>query len=137
MGHIHLGYENIKVPFNGNIFTYDVDEQRSEIVKVLDLFVSVPSVLMEPDNKRKELYGKAGAFRPKPYGLEYRTPSNWYLANNKLKRWMFDSVKKAIEFFNENGQLENNLANYICQTINNNDKDAAKVLINKFNLKTV
>lgn len=68
MGHIHLGYNDIEVPFNGRIHKYKVDEQRARIVQAMDLFIGIPSVIMEPDNKRKELYGQAGAFRPKPYG---------------------------------------------------------------------
>ncbi len=55
-GHIHIGYD-------------DFNQTTSDfIVKALDLFISVPLVIAEPENKRKEMYGKAGAYRPQPWG---------------------------------------------------------------------
>lgn len=71
-GHIHVGFDNIEVEFDGNVFMYEPSEdgQRTELIKALDLHIGVPSVILEPDNKRKELYGKAGAYRPKQYGKE-------------------------------------------------------------------
>ena len=38
-------------------------------VKRMDLMLAVPSVLMDNGQLRKQLYGKAGAYRPKPYGV--------------------------------------------------------------------
>lgn len=138
MGHLHCGFSDVEVEFDDmKLFNYRVDEQRAELVKVLDLFVGIPSVILEPDNKRKELYGKAGAFRPKSYGLEYRTVSNFYLVNTSLRKWAFESVVNAFRFFNEKGKLANNLAKYIEETINNNDKVAAGELIKEFNLQLV
>lgn len=55
-GHLHCGYDD----FN--------DETNMLLIKALDLFISVPLVLMEPDNERKKMYGKAGSFRPQPWG---------------------------------------------------------------------
>lgn len=55
-GHIHIGYDD----FN--------DITNNAIVKALDVFISIPLIFMEPDNKRKEMYGKAGAYRPQPWG---------------------------------------------------------------------
>lgn len=39
-----------------------------EIVKYLDLFLGLPSVIMDDDTRRRKLYGAAGSFRLKPYG---------------------------------------------------------------------
>jgi hypothetical protein len=39
---------------------------------------------------RRELYGKAGAFRPKPYGVEYRVLSNRWLNSEALIRWVYN-----------------------------------------------
>lgn len=134
-GHIHVGYEGIETVFDGRRpHKYKVDKQRAEIIRILDLYIGVPMVIIEPDNQRKELYGKAGAFRPKTYGLEYRTPSNIYLINNKLKKWVFDSVTNAFTYINENGFLEDGLSKFVQQTIDNNDKDQAKDLMKEFNL---
>lgn len=104
---------------------------------MMDLFLSVPLVIMEPDSKRKELYGKAGAFRPKPYGLEYRTPSNWYLSDKKLMKWAYNSTQTAFKFFTKNGQLQRDLAVHVQEVINNNNKSAAHDLVKDFRLQLV
>ena len=135
--HIHLGYKGIEVKFKNDIFSYQVDKQRSNLVKALDLFISVPLVIMEPDSDRKLLYGKAGAFRPKPYGLEYRTPSNWYLSNKKLIKWAFNNTKRAFNLFVREGDFSDNLAQYIQEVINTNNKAAAKDLIKDFKLQLI
>lgn len=132
-GHIHIGYDDVEVPYDDELFGYTVDQQRSTIVRALDLFISVPMLLVEPDNKRKELYGKAGAFRPKSYGLEYRTPSNFYLTSKELCQGVFNSVTKAIDFINNN-EIKDDLAKLVENTINNNDKPTAEKLVKDFNL---
>ena len=55
-GHIHLGWDN---PTLSDAVT---------LVKLLDLYLGVPSVLLDEDRDRRKLYGKAGCFRPKAYG---------------------------------------------------------------------
>lgn len=135
--HIHLGYEGIEAKFKKDIYNYEVDPQRASIVQVLDLFISVPLVVMEPDSERKRLYGKAGAFRPKPYGLEYRTPSNWYLSSQELTKWVFNNTKKGFKFFANNGSLDRELAQHVEGVINTNDKLAANDLIKDFKLQLV
>lgn len=133
--HVHLGYKGIETKVKNFLFDYAVDKQRANIVRALDLFISVPLVVMEPDSERKRLYGKAGAFRPKPYGLEYRTPSNWYLSDKKLTEWVFNSTRAAFDYFVANGELPNNLAKHVQETINTNNKSFANDLIKDFKLQ--
>lgn len=122
-GHIHIGWEN---PTN---------EIREFMIKAMDLFVGVPSVLQEPNNKRKELYGKAGAFRLKNYGVEYRTVSNYYLENEGLTKWAYNATQNAIEFVNNNEiDTLDNYSEKIISAINDNDTVSAQNLINEFNL---
>lgn len=125
-GHIHIGYS-------------DPNQYVNEfIIKAMDLFVGVPSVIMEPENKRKELYGKAGAFRMKGYGVEYRTVSNFYLESEKLVRWAYRNTISAINFLNEKGIDEiDSLGTDIVNAINNNNKDLAWNLIRHFDLQVV
>ena len=122
-GHIHIGYENPEI------------EVTEELIKSMDLHVGIPSVLQEPDNERKNLYGKAGAFRFKDYGAEYRTVSNYYLASDALMSWVFDSTLDAINRVNNGFDFSDALGDDIQDAINNNNKKLAKKLVDKFQLQ--
>lgn len=92
-GHIHIGWTEEPVdPDNPTHL-----EACYTLVKALDVFVGVPSVLWEGQNKRKQLYGKAGAFRPKPYGLEYRVPSNRWLYHPILRKLVYNNAMDAVK----------------------------------------
>lgn len=122
-GHIHFGYDNSE------------QETNMEIIKAADLFIGVPSVIQEPENKRKELYGKAGAFRHKSYGVEYRTISNYYLKDKKSTLWVYDAAKAAIKFLNDGNYIEDTFGKIVQDTINTGNKENALALIKDFNLK--
>lgn len=72
-GHIHIG-----LPED----TQNTD--KVNIIKVCDLLIGVPLAFMDPESKRRSLYGKAGACRFKTYGVEYRTPSNVWLRSPEI-----------------------------------------------------
>lgn len=124
-GHIHVGYHNPELEIN------------EAIIKAMDLHIGVPSVIQEPDNERKLLYGKAGCFRFKDYGVEYRTVSNYYLASDALTNWAFDSTMNAITSINNGFTIDSKLGHRIQKAINNNDKNEAKKLIKEFKLELV
>ena len=66
-GHIHIGWGSNFDPFSPGHF-----ETCRLVVQQLDFFLGLPALLFDRDGeRRRELYGKAGAFRPKPYGVEY------------------------------------------------------------------
>lgn len=67
-GHIHVGIEADKL-------------RKVELIRALDVILGVVLNWMEPANERAQLYGKPGAMRMKPYGVEWRTPSNFWLTN--------------------------------------------------------
>jgi hypothetical protein len=71
-GHIHLGMEKA------------TNKDKISAIRTLDLILGVPLAFMDPESKRRELYGRAGACRFKPYGVEYRTPSNVWLRDVDL-----------------------------------------------------
>lgn len=126
-GHIHVGYDNAEK------LGIEVCEQ---VVKAMDVFIGVPSILQEPDNQRKLLYGKAGAFRKKEYGVEYRTVSNYYLAEEKLTRWAFNNTMTAVDYVNNGGiEMIDAYADQIQFAINHNDKVTAQNLINSFDIQ--
>ncbi len=124
-GHIHVGYDDISTQASLNI------------IKAMDLFLGVPSILLDSDTQRRELYGKAGAFRFKPYGVEYRTLSNFWIFSKDTIEWVFENTSKAVEFVNneDNISILNSLSNEIQTTINTNNLESAKALLEKFNIK--
>lgn len=73
-GHLHFSYDvdNVKVP-------------TWAIVQMLDA-LALPfweNYNAKEQGARYEFYGKPGLYRPKPYGLEYRTPHNsWIMGSS-------------------------------------------------------
>lgn len=120
--HVHVGYDN-------------PDQMVTEdIIKTMDLYLGVPSVLIDPDTERRKLYGKAGAFRFKEYGCEYRTLSGYFLSSKELAKWVFNNTISAIKFVDGYNQLTDELGNDIQQAINTNDKALAQQIVNDFNI---
>lgn len=96
-GHIHVGW-GADIPVE--------NEEHVEIcagfIKMLDATVGMFMTLIDRDPRRRELYGKAGAFRPKPYGVEYRTPSNVWI-KNKDRRLIVHALVRAAIYNMQNG----------------------------------
>jgi hypothetical protein len=125
-GHIHIG---VPQP--------DLFVPRT-VIKMCDLYLGVPSVLMdEKGDKRRPLYGKGGAFRPKPYGVEYRTLSNFWIFDKRTIDWAFRSVDKALEAVVAQSVDVDSEQEAILDAINNNNKARAEELVHKYNLEVV
>jgi len=45
----------------------------------MDVVVELPFLRYDKQKLRRMFYGQPGIYREKPYGLEYRTPSNFWL----------------------------------------------------------
>lgn len=125
-GHIHIGLN--RCPGK---------EDALNIIKLMDLHASVPAVLMDKGWLRKKLYGKAGAFRPKHYGLEYRSLSNFWVYTPELTGWAYDVTARALTDFQNGKYVEEEDGPLILEAINNNNADAAKDLIKKHQLTVV
>ena len=89
-GHIHFGWTKNET-MDDWFFHLCCD-----FVKHLDCSLGVYSWLIHDDSERKQLYGRAGAFRPKPYGVEYRVPNNMWLSD---KRHINNVWKIAVDSF--------------------------------------
>ena len=50
---------------------------------------------IDPDTLRQSLYGKLGAFRPTPFGVEHRVPSCAWVEYPRLYPFMFDLYETA------------------------------------------
>lgn len=90
-GHIHIGFGEYLDPDNPEHF-----DLCCRIVKQLDVTLYPLSMQWDSDTKRRELYGKMGAFRPKTYGVEYRPLSNAWLVSDETIRLVFDTTVDAV-----------------------------------------
>jgi len=125
-GHVHIGY-NVKELG---------DDSPQRVVRCMDLFLGVPSVLMDKDEKRKQLYGKRGAYRVKPYGVEYRTLSNFWIFNPRLRQWVWENTHRAVDAVVAQFPVEE-YSDQILDAIDNNNKDVANQLVKQLNLEVV
>ena len=91
-GHVHLGYTSGEDPKDPVHII-----RCCTLVKHLDAYLGVPSLLWDDDTRRRSMYGKAGCFRPKPYGVEYRTLSNAWLRDDDHIRYVYRQSVAAIQ----------------------------------------
>lgn len=112
-----------------------VETQRDalSVVRAMDLFLGVPSILMDNGEERRQLYGGAGACRIKPYGVEYRTLSNFWIFEPRLIKWAWDNAARA-ESCDFDVKCEQDR---ILAAINGNDKSVAKQLVQDYNLEVI
>lgn len=113
----------------GHIHIEAPELNKEDLIKAMDLFVGVPMLEFDNDSNRRKLYGKAGAYRPKTYGVEYRTASNAWLQDDDKKRWVFQQTQKAVQFVRNGKQIPEELGKLIQRSINRSDlKLATKVM---------
>ncbi len=128
-GHIHIGWTSGVSENDPNHVNICED-----VIKLCDLYLGIPSLFLDTDSKRRQLYGKAGAYRSKPYGVEYRVLSNFWLRSAESQRWVYDCVKLVIEKYLGGERVDSNTASSIVKAINTNDKTVAQALLAKFNI---
>lgn len=122
--HIHIGYDNPNA------------ETNQALARAMDLFVGVPSILLEPENERRKVgYGCAGNYRDQKHGMEYRTTSSYFASEERLVNWCFENTQRAIEFVN-NDMVDTieELGEVIQIIINSEDKEAAQKVVDKFKI---
>lgn len=131
--HVHFGYEypNIKTSL--------------ELVKLFDIILGVPSVLLDNDKERRSLYGKAGCFRLTDYGVEYRVLSSYFLSDYQLFGFIYDQINHALYNLREISDIRSlcmymydktgTNENIIRSTINDGNVEKATEIIKKLNIK--
>jgi Phage phiEco32-like COOH.NH2 ligase-type 2 len=89
-GHIHLGHPIATVD-RGN---------PPMVVRLMDAFLGATSLLIDQDKSsgaRRKLYGGAGTHRITPYGLEYRTLSNFWLNSPMLVEIIYKLTRMVVQ----------------------------------------
>lgn len=81
-GHIHFGFKMSKV-------------DKVLFGRYCDLGLGLHSVLEDSDTQRRNLYGGAGCIRFKPYGIEYRTLSNYWVES----KWLGEIYNRAFRTY--------------------------------------
>jgi hypothetical protein len=119
-GHIHFGIDG---------FT---DHTRFEFVQLLDAILMVPMLDSEIKSERRTLYGKAGAMRVKPYGVEYRTPSNFWINSRDHMELIWDIAEEAVERLNNGERVDPMDRVDIFNAINDHDDIAKTKIIEKY-----
>lgn len=100
-GHIHIGVDDE---------WFQRKPGQLELVRVLD--ASVGQVIANWEHKggnginhrrRRTMYGAAGCYRPKPYGVEYRSPSPVWCSSDDRARIIYDVIEKVIKHVKDYG----------------------------------
>lgn len=124
-GHVHFGWDNPE------------HEQRVAVIRAADVVLGTASVFLDADARRSLLYGKAGAHRPKAYGVEYRTLSNFWIQNEKLIRFVAEEAQRVVQFANEHHEQllgDDTLLSMVERAINTRSEKLANAVRRNFGL---
>lgn len=92
-GHVHFGWSHLFDDKKEG--AKNVAEKHRTIALLADYYLGLPATLIDTDDRRRELYGKAGAYRQKSYGVEYRTLSNFWIFDKMNRKMVFDQAQKV------------------------------------------
>lgn len=132
-GHIHIGCGEPDIYSE----TYKVFKKEPErLVKMLDIIVGNFCVMIdraEGNKERRKTYGRAGEYRLPPYGLEYRTLSNFWLQSYTLMSLVMSLTRLAVSIVvsdKKEYDIEEKIINAvnmeeIARAINENDCELA------------
>ncbi len=105
----------------------------------MDAVLGIPAILLDDGLLRKQLYGKAGAFRPKEYGVEYRSLSNFWVFSPEIIKELLRNFKYFvgaqyyididIATLSKNKQSIHEMVEI---AINTNDRDFAKWFMKRY-----
>ena len=105
-GHIHFGSDDLFLD----------PGTRENFIKYCDYYIGAPLSVIDPDTERKKTYGAAGNFRYKPYGVEYRTPSNVWLQSDECMEFVVRGLKRAENAVRNGNRIALSTAEQILRT---------------------
>ena len=129
-GHIHVGY----LKGSGNEFLRQMSG-KIKMVQVMDATLGLASVIHDKSagsTLRRKLYGKAGAYRPTPYGVEYRTLSNFWIFEEKYQKLMWHLTNTALKIMRS--KMADDLFKIakpgdVCEAINEGNRSMAEKML--------
>lgn len=125
-GHVHIGHESVQ----------GSEEEKRKLIQVLDFYLGIPSVLLDSDVERRSMYGQAGAYRPKEYGVEYRTLSNFWVSSEAYMRWVYYNTERAVKDIHHLPVLLKHFNSEVVQTtINESNVDKAQEIVDILKIK--
>jgi hypothetical protein len=123
-GHVHVSWTGI------------VNKETQTLVgKAMDVYNGLPHIVSTEPNKRRELYGKAGCIRPKPWGIEYRTLDCDWVRDFRLRKQVFRNTEALFFQIRNNNRFAQEINSWgeeIQHAINNHDKDMALKIMGVF-----
>lgn len=123
-GHVHIGWTE-----GMDINDPDHREAAMMLARELDLYLGLPSLFWDNNDKRRSMYGRAGAYRVKSYGMEYRSLSNAWVGNRNLMGLVYRNAMKAVTQLLEGKSAAEQYATHIPRAINRNDRDLGKAVL--------
>ena len=114
--HVHVGEESI---------------DPGRMSRWMDIYLGLPLLLKEERNTRRQLYGAAGCYRPKPYGTEYRTLSNVWLDSQTLREFVWEGTHRALEAARKGDIDQVEQWQDVVDSINNHDTVLAQQTIDR------
>lgn len=97
-GHIHVGWGKYLDPNDEGHLAHCI-----AATKQLDAVLFPASLTWDGDTHRRKLYGNKGAFRPKPYGMEYRPLSNAWLRKDETIIFVYEQTVRAMDLLFNKG----------------------------------
>lgn len=130
-GHVHIGWTEKASAEDGNHI-----ERCRMAARQMDFYLGLPSLFYDGDVRRREMYGKAGACRIKPYGVEYRTLSNAWLNRKELIAWVYRNTQEGMKRLMAGDDLSAKYGD-IQDIINTSNKKKAAAIIKAENIEVV
>lgn len=123
-GHVHIGsIDKILIKW--------IQDNIVKTIKMFDYIVGNTCVLLDRDKgqiERRKTYGRAGEYRIQPWGLEYRTLSNFWLRSYQLMSFVLGLARETL-CLTKQGHEDRFFKvvdmNNIVKAINTNDFDLA------------
>tara|TARA_R110000850_G_scaffold106236_2_gene217496 strand:- start:39 stop:857 length:819 start_codon:yes stop_codon:yes gene_type:complete len=122
-GHVHIGFSDV------------TQEKQENVVKAFDMILGLQSVLLDSDTRRRRMYGKAGAFRFKDFGVECRMLSNFWIESDETIKWVYNETTRAVNLAlnYDLSEIFEKYGDNIQLAINESNVDLAKELYSEIN----